>query len=443
MKSLIMTIMAAAIGLTLSACSVSEPKPEVATQAASQQAKAPPPGTPPPGGLPPGMPPGGMPMMPSVLETDYIAAAFIRKGVLHDSSQLDAFSEGRVSATELDGVSLVTDTPKFNGLIVFGKESDVTMNGGSMTFSGIGENDFLGIGAGALVAEGKLTLRDVTISTAGATASATVATDNSILEVYDSTLIASGGPLPDGYVPVIGPGMMEPPAPLEITGTARTHITMKDSKSYFHNTRIEADGWGALSTDAAGKDSYLEFNDGTVIVRNSGYGAYSDFGANVVINRSLMQVATYGIVIAGPAEASFNDVRGRSGRNLAMIHSVMGNPAEIGELNISGGEFTAADELIQVKSANANIEIDGANLVSETGVLIRVKKNEDPFATVVGDFTPPGVTLTLSNGSYKGDVIDTDPERTLTVQLINATLTGAVKGAEIKIDNNSELISPG
>jgi hypothetical protein len=361
---------------------------------------------------------------------------------LQDSSRLDVFSEGSVSGSELEGVSLLTDAPKFNGLIVFGEDSDVTMNGGSMSFSGIGENDFLGIGAGALVAEGKLTLKGVTISTAGATASATVATNNSILEVYDSTLIASGGPLPEGYVPVIGPGMMEPPAPLEISGTARTHITMKDSKSYFYNTRIEADGWGALSTDAAGNDSYLEFNDGTVIVGNSGYGAYSDFGANVVINRSQMEVATYGVVIAGPAEASFNDVRGRSDRNLAMIHSVMGNPSEIGELKISGGDFTAADELIQVKSANANIEIDGANLVSETGVLIRVKKNEDPFATVVGDFTPPGVTLTLSNGNYTGDVIDTDPERTLTVQLVNATLTGTVTGAEIEIDSNSELVSP-
>lgn len=442
MKFMSLASSALAMGLLLSACSSSEPEPEVPTEAQLPLADAPPPGAPPPGAMPPGLPPGGMPMMPSVLETDYSAAAFIKDGELQASSQLDAFSEGSVTATELNGVALETDTPKFNGLIVFGEESDVTVNGGTMSFGGVGENDFLGIGAGALVAEGKVTLRDVTISTAGATASATVATDNSVLEVYDSTLIASGGPLPEGYVPVIGPGMMEPPAPLEISGTARTHITMKDSKSYFYNTRIEADGWGALSTDAAGKESYLEFNDGTVIVRNSGYGAYSDFGANVVINRSQMDVATYGIVIAGPAEASFNEVRGSSDRNLAMIHSVMGNPAEIGELYISGGEFTSAEELIQVKSANATIEIDGARLVSESGVLIHVKKNEDPFATVVGDYSPPGVKLVLSNGAYFGDVIDTDPERALTVSLVNASLTGTVTGAEIELDSQSELINP-
>jgi len=202
---------------------------------------------------------------------------------------------------------------------------------------------------------------------------------------------------------------------------------MANAKSYFYNTRIEADGWGALSTDAAGDDAYLEANDCTIIVRNSGYGAYADFGAEVVINDSRMTVPTYGVIIAGPAETHFNEVIGTSGGNLAMIHSVMGQPSDTGELTVHGGTFESAGPAILVKSANANIELDGATIVSKSGVLAEIRKNEDRHATRVGDYAAPGVKLVLTNGEYNGDILDTDPERPLEVTLKETVLSGGLE----------------
>ena len=113
MKSMIMTTMAAAIGLTLSACSVSEPERlRVARRLPLNRQKCRLRGAPPAGGPPQGMPLGGMPAMPSVLDTDYTAAAFIQNGVLQDASRLDAFTEGSVNGSELEGVSLITDATK-------------------------------------------------------------------------------------------------------------------------------------------------------------------------------------------------------------------------------------------------------------------------------------------------------------------------------------------
>lgn len=95
---------------------------------------------------------------------------------------------------------------------------------------------------------------------------------------------------------------MEAHAPLGITGTARTNLTRERSESYFCNSTIAADGWSALSTDATAGYVYVETNDCIVRVRNSGYGAYADSGAHVVINRDTVGAATFGAIIAGSGE---------------------------------------------------------------------------------------------------------------------------------------------
>ena len=388
---------------------------------------------PPPNGRPP--PPGGPPPpMPSVFETEYLSAVRIDNGEISELSQLDLLTKGDVQPEQIEGLILSSDIPQLNGVLIMGERSDVVLDDANINLSGMGQSDFLGIGAGAMVAEGKLKITGSIIETAGAVSSATIATEKSFLEVRDSTLIARGGPLPDDYVPKIGPGMMSAPPPLLITGTARTHITMANAKSYFYNSIIEADGWGALSTDAAGGDAYLEANDCIIRVRNSGYGAYADFGAEVVIKNSQMDVPTYGVVIAGEAASTFDNVTGSSGVNLAMIHSVMGQPSEVAQFNVRGGSFVSDDAALLVKSANADIRIDDASIESKTGVLVELRKNEDKHATIVGDYDVQGVTVVLANGNYTGDIIDSDPERDLTVILENANLTGNLIGASLQMD---------
>jgi hypothetical protein len=75
------------------------------------------------------------------------------------------------------------------------------------------------------------------------------------MKVYNSPLTAHGGP-EDTSASEKGKAKSRP-----FTGNARTQPVMSNSYSYFYNSAIIADGWGALSTDSAEGFFYLEANN--------------------------------------------------------------------------------------------------------------------------------------------------------------------------------------
>jgi hypothetical protein len=382
-------------------------------------------------------PPGGFPNLPSIAETDYVAAVDVVDGKVH-SPHSKTVSEH--SASKLNIKSKDED---FNGVLVRGKNSSFTLFDSDITLSGRGTNDFLGLGAGAMVVEGMMLLNDVDIETSGAISSAVVAAEQGILKVVNSRLTAHGGPLPKDYKPVIGPGMMEPPAPLEITGTARTLLVMSKAHAYVYNSEIVADGWGALSTDAAGGDAYLEANDSKVIVNNSGYGAYADFGARVVLNRTDVTAATFTGIIAGEATIEMNDSHTEADRTTVMIHSVMGNPTEIGTLVVKGGQHKSAKEAFLVKSANADISLVSTHVVSRSGVLLRSVVNNDKMRTQVNGKTVPGTQVRIEGSTLEGDIINEDTERSVSVMLQASQLRGAIVNGLFTASKDAQWLATG
>ncbi|MBS0612167.1 MAG: hypothetical protein JSS24_03225 [Proteobacteria bacterium] len=370
-------------------------------------------------------------------QTHYDTALAIRDGTIVTSA--DAEVTGSPSATLLDRLAIRSAKNARNGLIVSGGRSAVTLRQGAVQLTGTGSNDFLGIGAGVLVrADAAMVIDHEKIETSGAVSSALVAAEGATVRVFDSTLRANGGALPVGYKPHIGPGMMQPPAPLGLDGTARTVLAMSNSRTFLYHSRIEADAWGALSTDATGGNLYLEANDCTVVVHRKGYGAYADFGAHVVINASRIDSGGDLGIIAGKARIDFDHVTGHAGRNGVMIHSVMAfDPGETAELNLTNSAFTSAGPVVLVKSANAAIHVSGGHPQSDTGVLLEVRKNDDPNATKTAGRQVPGVRMTLRATKLAGDAIATDPERKTVVELDNAELSGALRGVTLVADAHS------
>jgi hypothetical protein len=355
-----------------------------------------------------------------------------------ERSLADLALAGKAGDSSAAGIVLGSAAGKRNGLVVHGGSAPYTVSDASIALSGNGSNDFEGIGAGALVdAGGSLVLKSVQITTRGVLAAATTAREGSVLKVYDSTLSAHGGALPAGYVPMIGPGMMEPPAPLGIKGTARTHLSTSKSKTYFYNSTIVADGWGALSIDDAGGDVYLEVNDSRIEVNHSGYGVYADFGATVVLNRSRVDAATYGGIIAGAGRIAFNGVEATAGANAVMIHSVMGDPQEKAILSITGGRLATQQAALLVKSANADITIDGARLQPADGVLVRSVVNADPNATHTGGKVVQGIHLLVKNAELGGDILHGDTARAMVLELERTRLRGAIRNAALMLDTGS------
>lgn len=400
-----------------------------AAVANSARAQAAPPGAPsaPPPGMPPGFPNMGPP-------PEIIAAVDVQGS----SVTQPAAAGARVQAARLDArgaraLKLQSSRDKVNGLYVHGA-ARFELQGADIETSGRSSSDFDGVAAAVLAKDqAQLTLRHARVVTRGVAAAAVTATDGSTLHVHHSDLQAWGGPLPSGYVRRIGPGMLEPPTPLGIVGTARTTLAMGSAKAYYHDSRITAEGWGALSTDAA-RGAYLEVNRCTVRVLKSGYGTYADNGATVVINDSLLDVPTFGGVIAGQASLALNRTRIKSAGNAVMIHSVMGQPAEVATLTIDGGDIQTRDAAIVVKSANADIRIRGAKISARNGDLLLGVVNDDGFATKVGGQAVAGIKATIAASRLEGNLVHLDTERAMTVTLQGSTLQGRVQGATLGLD---------
>jgi len=395
---------------------------------------APPPGAAPPNGPPPGFAPPGAPV-------SYSAAVLVKDGVYRANPALaSALSGGRIDNASARGVTIRSAADQVNGLVANGS-SAFTLADSRIELAGKGASDFDGIAAGALARDkAKLVLKNVTITTRGVVSSAVTATDETTLEVRGSTLTAFGGPLPSGYVRRIGPGMMEPPTPLGIVGTARTTLTMGAAKAYYYDSTISADGWGALSTDAA-HGAYLEANRCTIRVRRSGYGTYADNGATVVINDSTIDAATFGGVIAGQAKLTLRRVQGRSDGNAVMIHSVMGSPAEWATLTLEGGRFESTNAAILVKSANAEITVDGTVLNAKNGDLLLGVVNDDTNRTAVKGRPVSGIRATLRNTALQGNILQLDGERPMEVKFEATTLKGVIRDATIWLDEHSRWIA--
>lgn len=382
--------------------------------------------------LPPGMPP-----MPPSVPVDYVAGIVVGDGTVRTGGGGVQLRGPQVTAGQASGLSLTSSADLVNGLIVQGR-SRFALSGSQLALSGRGKSDFDGIAAAALVRESaQLTLRKVGITTRGVVSTAVTATDKSVLHVHGSTLTAKGGTMPSGYTRRIGPGMMEPPTPLGIVGTARTVLVMGEAKAYFHDTKIMADGWGALSTDAA-RGAYLEANNCDVRVTRSGYGVYADHGATVQINRSRFDVATFGGVIAGEARIVFNDLKSTSGGNTVMIHSVMGRGTEVAQLAIMGGELKSTNAAIVVKSANADIVVERAQIEPSNGDILLAVVNDDSHASKAEKGVEvPGIKATFKHTQLNGNLLHLDPDRRMSVNLESTQLRGVVRDAALSLDAGS------
>jgi hypothetical protein len=220
---------------------------------------------------------------------------------------------------------------------------------------------------------------------------------------------------------------------LEIEGNVRTHCTVMDSESYFYNSTVIADSWAALSTDAAGDRVYLEANDCNVITTRSGYGTYADTGCHCVLNRCNLDVANMAAIVAGESSVKLQDCTAKCGSYVVLNHVVGGGPGDgiftqVSKIDIVGGKYQCEDPAVICKSCNADILIDGADIHSANGVLVKSRVNDDPCAPNPEGREVYGIHVTLKNMETANDVLHEDPNRRMTLTLEQTRLTGAITG---------------
>jgi hypothetical protein len=213
---------------------------------------------------------------------------------------------------------------------------------------------------------------------------------------------------------------------------------MGNSRAYFYDSKILAHSWAALSTDGSKGDLYLEANNCDVICDTVGYGTYADGGCHNVLNDCRISVDTHVAIIAGDAWVKLNRCTVNSNQYGAMLHGVRGHYTETTECHIVGGDWDVGEALFFVKSENVYLKLDGAKV--KTGkYLIHAIVNDDEAATKVPDDMKGkcyGVNAILANGTYVGDVVHEDTDRTMNVSLLNASLQGTITDAYIQLINS-------
>lgn len=367
------------------------------------------------------------------------AAVHVKDGIYEsDLSAQSALLGGCVEANKASAVRVEASDGLTGGVFVQGKGA-YEVDGAWISLSG----DCDGIGGpatGVAVCDGgELVVRNAVINASGLTHYATVAERGSVLKVYNSVLTSHGAPFANGE-PQPNKPMQTPPPPLMIAGNSRTHCTMTNSESYFYNSTILADGWGALSTEAAEGYVLIEANDCTVVTVRRGYAAYVDPGCHVRLNRCKVDSADMCAIVGGECELTVVDSDVRCGANFLLMHSVFGVPEEVSEVTIKGGKIRSVNDSMLIKSRNIEMVIDGADISAENGVLIRSIHNEDFLATPVGE-DPYGVSVELRNMTANGDIIHTDNEREMWLKLTDTVIHGAIHGAHVELNAGSRWVA--
>lgn len=346
--------------------------------------------------------------------------------------------EGCIGDNQATGIRYTTDAKFINGIVVKGN-SHYTITDSYFKLDGQGVNDFEGIGAAVMATDNAtLTVENSYIETNGVIRPCTACGGHATLHVNNCKVYGNSGPLPDYYdpkKPIMGPGMMEPPAGLFLGGTIRTHLSVGTTKTYYKDSHIESDSWAALSTDN-GRNLYLQADNCDVIVRKVGYGVYADGGCNVVLNDCRFQTATHGGILAGDFTAKFCGCEIKSGKYDFMCHDLSGGASSAAPLEVRNSTCHAEDTCLYIKSHNIHADIVKSTLSSPRYVVHAIV-NDDPDARVMpADAIPYGNKLYISDSKLDGDIVN-DDVRSMSIVLQDSSLHGVICGAYVAASGSS------
>lgn len=345
---------------------------------------------------------------------------------------------GSCDAAGGEGLHIVSYSPNVGGIYLKGKKSNYTLENAYIYVDGDSPEHNNAEGGKYCAAyadeDSTLTIRNSILYANGCERD-TLVCSVAELYVYDSIIGSHGHPygddLPEGVEDkTVTKGSL-------LAGNTRTFCALGESKSYFYNSTITADGWGALSTDHGGTGLYMEANDCRIITSKSGYGSYADGSCTDVFRRCDFDCASMSIILAGECHAEFEDCKSKNGAQFAVIYCVHGTDAETAELDIRNSNITSKEDCILVKSANSAIHIQNSSLRADNGVLVRSVVNEDEHATKVTSDSVYGVDIYVSDSQLDGDFIREDTDRDMYLHLENAIVSGAMKQLTLYMSENA------
>ncbi len=228
-------------------------------------------------------------------------------------------------------------------------------------FAGAGDNDMGGFGAAIYVSDNAVAeLNNFYVVTRGPGRTTLFSRFGAVVTVNDSTFYA----VSDAS---IATSQGCPPG-LFLEGSVRATNALGASYITYNNSIVVSQGWGALSTDSdslytsTAEPTELHVIDSYIAVITSGYGAYSDGGAEDYFVGSAIDVPDYAAVETGNGVVSYTDCIINAGMYAVMTHSGNSTGQIIftnTELHVGEAGVMLRDTANTVVFDNCTIEFDG------------------------------------------------------------------------------------
>lgn len=316
--------------------------------------------------------------------TGYRTALYVKNGeIVPERSAQSALMGGEYDAKSLKNVRVRSDGDRFNALIVENGEYEVENL--DIVMNGNGGNDFSGWGSGMLFAgEAKAEVRNLRVRNHGVIRNAVTVADHAEVTFRNADINCIGGTAEEQKRLREETGNMSGvPWVLGLRGTNRaTNIVGSGTASYI-DSKIRAEGWGALSTD--GVDMPKNFGDYCVrmnvvgseveITGESGYGSYSIGACRNTFDNCRVRVPDYALIAANEYAACdfINGTTVDSGRFGLMWH---GN--QHGEAVIENAVFNTGLTAFLVKGCYPELKVRNSVIKAGNGVIMQLMDNDDP-----------------------------------------------------------------
>lgn len=425
----------------------------------------------PPGG---GMGMGGAPSKAAIFIEDGAQTT----GKEYEAGKYKANIKSDTNGITIQGLDLTSGDYTFNGVVVTGAKSIVTIDKSRIKLGVTKEADSKDSGGAATSVSDSATMyiKNSELVVDGAQRYVTNTGGDAKLIVNDSIVTQTGSNQ-------FTTKQTEPFSnnALLISGIARANMSTGTSKTYYFNSTVTTEGWASLSTDAAQKPGLDLYAYNTkAIAQHGGYGTYADFDCRVWLYGSNLESAEIGAIISKSGEIHVLDGASApadvvkynlgkttasgsvitAGRNAVMIHApdMMGQgkaAADCGTLNVINSTLATSRNLkstrdyakhiskavdayinyimgaaLLVKSTSAVINFDNARFDSFSGVAVMTVLNSDSmgnFLKAEGDGAEvKPIAISMKNMNVNSDIRHMDYQRIMTLSLENSTLKGAI-----------------
>jgi len=429
-------------------------------------------------------------------------ALLVKNGqIVDDCSIPHLIQGGSFDAAGADGITLTSNAPHFNGIIL-DEGTRYEIKNSKFYAKGDGSDDLSGWGA-SITADNKavVDINDSYIETEGCIRCGLYVDNTAVVTVKDSVLYSKETPDTYDEFHQLVPAMMKRvPFALGMEGTVRTLNVMADGQGIFKDSIVVSTGWGALSCDSGTAydicgtycldcDNVLsgigtlevaqEGKEYTAVkevngvkygftVSGSGYVTYADSGVhNRYKNVEFYSPDYIQIMGSGRSGSEYIDSYLYAEHNVFMTQQSAG-----GTYELTNTKVDTTDALLQIKSGAANtgfsniivdnseICFSGTSTRSKDGILVELVESDDagnPGITTYtindhaeeAEATLSSVTecyATLKNGTYKGDIYNCiyNYRQELNVAVENAELTGTISSSTaIHVDLEGNVVPNG